>query len=121
MAFSDALSARGSRPAGRADPRSRVAQPEQQAAGQERRGGPGSEHAEAAPGTDRQTAETGGGLDGEPSAHGRGPLDAAMPVRASHGGGDDRGEVEQAEDGPDGRPGVPDDRGDARSEEHTSE
>src|SRR5262249_1956549 len=96
----------------------RVAQPEQQPAGEERGCGPGGEDAEACPGADGQVVQVGGVLDGEPGVHRRVSLDLVLPVRvAGQDGGDDRGEVEQAEDGAGGCRGVPDDGGGAETEQ----
>lgn len=51
--------------------RSRVAEAEQDPAGQQRRGGPAGEHADACPRADGQAAQAGGGLDCQPRSHRR--------------------------------------------------
>ncbi len=78
-----------------------VAPLKEQAAGHQRRSGPAGGHAEAGPRTDRQAGEIGGGLDGQPGAHRRDSLQPALPARVTDGPGDDRCDVEQAEDGSD--------------------
>src|ERR1035441_5667546 len=96
-----------------------VAQPEHQPADEERGCGPDGQDAEASPWADGQVVQASGVLDGEPGAHRRVPLDPVLPGRVpGQDGGDERGQVEQAEDDTDGCRGVPDDAGkaEARSE-----
>ncbi len=109
------VAAAGPRP-GTGPARSGVAQPQHQAAGQQRRRRPGGQHAEPGPRADRQAAQAGGGLDGQPGRHRPDLLHMAVPLRAEHLG-HHRDQVEQAEDQADGRGRVPDDGGHAQAEQ----
>src|SRR6266496_4199905 len=93
-----------------------VSHPEEQRAGDECAGGPGGEYCEALPGAQRYAAQPGGGLDVEAGGHGRDLVEAVLPVRVD-GVGENREQVEQAEDDPDGGGGVAYGGGDAEGGE----
>jgi hypothetical protein len=68
-------------------------------------------------GADGQGVQAGGGLDGQPGGHRPYLLEVPFHVRAAGDGGNDREQVEQAEDDSDGRGGLPQGGGGAEAEQ----